>query len=251
MTKTASKKEISQEKSPNVDDAHPKKSKKRKGSSGDAILKTTSYRKPPFKPPLGDLVDSSESSDDESGISLKPTKKNHRKKKSSAVEDMATQKSKKSNSLSHVDIAKKTKDTKTPPQPSTEHLFYDSSSSDNVSPAPLKTNRDPDNPLPILMSYCNKKDKRKTEFTMVNDPQYTLFLGSFAKSLPMFKEPSSGLLLRTYFDPKQLKGCRFRCQNTKIPLMAVRRGWYLMVSTYVLHSLFDINCYPTIFASHD
>ena len=217
MTKTASKKEISQEKSPNVDDAHPKKSKKRKGSSGDAILKTTSYRKPPFKPPLGDLVDSSESSDDESGISLKPTKKNHRKKKSPAVEAMATQKSKKSNSLSHVDIAKKTKDTKTPPQPSTEHLFYDSSSSDNVSPAPLKTNRDPDNPLPILMSYCNKKDKRKTEFTMVNDPQYTLYLGSFAKSLPMFKEPSSGLLLRTYFDPKQLKGCRFRCSNTKYP----------------------------------
>ena len=55
-------------KSPNVEDVHPKKSKKRKGSSGDALLKTTSYMKPPFKPPLEELVDSSESSDDESGI---------------------------------------------------------------------------------------------------------------------------------------------------------------------------------------
>ena len=52
---------------------------------------------------------------------------------------------------------------------------------------------------------------------MVNDPQYTLFLGSFAKSLPMFQEPSSGLLLSTYFDQKEMKGLRLRCQNTKYP----------------------------------
>ena len=217
VTKTASKKEISQEKSPNVDDAHPKKSKKRKGPTGDALLKTTSYMKPSFKPPLGELVDSSESSDDESVIAPKPSKKNNQKKKSPAVEARVTPKSKKSNSLSHVDIAKKTKDTKTPPPSSSELFFEDSASSDDASLASFKRTRDPENPLPIRMSLCNKQDKRKTEFTMVNDPQYTLFLGSFAKSLPMFKEPSSGLFLRTYFDPKQLKGCRFRCSNTKYP----------------------------------
>ncbi len=52
---------------------------------------------------------------------------------------------------------------------------------------------------------------------MVNDPQYYLFFGSFAKSLPMFQEPSSGLLLSTYFDQKEIKRFRLRCQNTKYP----------------------------------
>ena len=89
--------------------------------------------KSPFIAPLMEQSDSSESSDDESGISLKPTKKNPRPKKSCTVEAMAPQKSKKSNPLSHVDTVKKTKDTKTPPQYSTAHLFDDSAPFGRVS----------------------------------------------------------------------------------------------------------------------
>ena len=181
------------------------------GKRKERSLETTPYTKPSFVPPSqDDLVDSSESSDDESVSPSKSIKRKKPNKKSSP-------KKKKSNSLSHVDISKKTKDTKTPPPFSAEHLFEDSASSDDASLTSFERTRDPENPLPISMSLCNKEDKRKTEFTMVNDPQYKLFHGSFAKSLPMFKEPSSGLFLRTYFDPKQLKGCRFRCSNLKYP----------------------------------
>ena len=127
--------------------------------------------KSPFIPPPGEQFDSSESSDDESVVPLKPTKKNTRQNKSPTVEAMAPQKSKKSNSLSHVDIVKKTKYTKPLPQSSTAHLFDDSAGSDDAYVAPLKTTRDDDNPFPITMSRCNKEDKRKIEFTMVNDPQ--------------------------------------------------------------------------------
>ena len=183
------------------------------GKRKERSLKTTPYRKPPFvRPSSEDLVHSSESSDDESVPPSKSIKKKKPNKKSSTAEPRATPKSKKSNSLS-----KKTKDTKTPPTLPAEDLFEDSASSDDDSLAFFKKTRDPDNPLPICMSLCNKEDKRKTEFTMVNDPQYKLFHGSFHKSLPMFKEPSSGLFLRTYFDPNQLKGCRFRCSNLKYP----------------------------------
>ena len=88
MLKKARKKNTSPEKSPNVEDMPTKKSKKSTGSSADALLKTTKNMKPPFKPPLGELVDSSESSGDESVLPVKTTKKKTPQKKSPTVDDM-------------------------------------------------------------------------------------------------------------------------------------------------------------------
>ena len=65
-------------------------------------------------------------------------------------------------------------------------LFEDSDSSDDKDVGPFKTPKDVGDPVPITVSRCNTDYKRKTAFTVDNDPQYNLFRGSFETSLSMF-----------------------------------------------------------------
>ena len=119
---------------------------------------------------------------------------------------MNSKKSKKSKAPSDDDLLKETKYMKLPFKSPAGEIFDNSESSDDDYVAPLKTHEEDDDPFPITISRRNKEDKRKTDFTMVNAPQYKLYVGSFVKYLPMFQEPFLGLPLPTYFDQQKNEG---------------------------------------------
>ena len=186
--------------------------------SAHASNKKTKYMKPGFTPPRGYGDDSSDSSDEEDTyVAPKRTKKFPSKIQSPIDKNTTSKKSTTSIAQPDVDVQKKTKDSPPLSTPEISALFEDSDGSDVTNVAPLMETVADSNPSPITLSRLKKQDKRKTNFTMVNDPQYSLFLDSFTKSLPMFQEPSSVLLLSTYFDQKEIKGFRLRCSNTKYP----------------------------------
>ena len=97
-------------------------------------------------------------------------------------------------------------------------LFEDSDSSDDEDVGPFKTPEDADDPIPITVSRCHTNDRRKTTFTVDNDPQYSLFRDSFDTSLFMFQgDLSPGFPLPKYFDQNKLKGFRMRSSSTQYP----------------------------------
>ena len=147
-----------------MEDIITEKRKKSTGPSADAVLKRTKNMKPAFKPPPGNLVDTSSSSDDESLAPVKRTKKKTPQKKSPTVENILPQKSNKTMAQPDVDVLKKTKDTTTHSKYSTAGLFEDSDASDDANVDHLMTTGDDSNPSPITLSRCNKEDKRKTFF---------------------------------------------------------------------------------------
>ena len=187
--------------------------------SAHASNKKTKYMKPGFTPPVGDdLVDSSDSSaEEDTYVAPKRTKKFPSQFQSPIDKEMTSKKSTPSIAQPDVDVQQKTKDSPPISLPEIAALFEDSDGSEVANVAPLMKTVADSNPSPITLPRLKKQDKRKTIFTMINDPQYSLFLDSFTKSLPMFQEPSSGLLLSAYFDQKEMKGFRLRCSNKKYP----------------------------------